>query len=205
MAGAGSLMSGLGIGSSSGDDVDYRGAKKGIRWRVRDARIAGIHPLFAMGAPGVGQGQILRQQGSDPGAGFQGVGQALQQAGSQAERAEIKNYQDSMRQIERRHAMATMLQAETEARYMNDQYLASVEARKAQKATQGMGELEAIPWDMQLFRNFKTGEVYPLPARATGIELPEFYGAYRMFEPGEYGARTDPSTWQKGFRDQYQW
>lgn len=56
----GSLAGGLLGGQSS--DVDYRGAKKGIRWRVRDAKAAGIHPLYAMGAPGVGQGQVVTGQ-----------------------------------------------------------------------------------------------------------------------------------------------
>lgn len=35
-------------------ETDYTGAKEGITWRVQDAKRAGIHPLYALGAPGIG-------------------------------------------------------------------------------------------------------------------------------------------------------
>lgn len=57
-------------------------AKKGIRWRVKDAQAAGIHPLYSMGAslPTFQPGQI--NVGGD-----NSMGQALAQAGQDIGRA----------------------------------------------------------------------------------------------------------------------
>lgn len=72
---AGSLAGGL-LGNNS-PNVDYRGAKKGIRWRVRDAKAAGIHPLYALGAPGIGSAVTTYPGGPSPaGLAAEGVANA---------------------------------------------------------------------------------------------------------------------------------
>lgn len=48
-------------------------AQHGIRWRVADAKAAGLHPLYAMGAPSV---QFTPQQ-----IGGQDIGQGIREAG----------------------------------------------------------------------------------------------------------------------------
>lgn len=46
----GSLAGGL-IGGQDGSNMDKYGMTHSIRFRVRDAKAAGIHPLYALGAP----------------------------------------------------------------------------------------------------------------------------------------------------------
>jgi len=57
-------------------------AKQGIRWRVEDARAAGLHPLFALGAQPMG-GQPVQI----PGGGPDPMGAALADAGQSIGRA----------------------------------------------------------------------------------------------------------------------
>lgn len=58
MGGVGNILSGIGGLLGLGDSNDaakmqMRAAKNAIQWRVADARKAGIHPLYALGAPGI--------------------------------------------------------------------------------------------------------------------------------------------------------
>lgn len=71
-------------------EVDWTGAKAGIRWRVNDAKAAGIHPLYALGAPGVGSGAVIGGS-TEPnyGAVAQNLGQNLAYLAS--ERSQLNN------------------------------------------------------------------------------------------------------------------
>ena len=141
LTGAGALASGLGLGGSK-QKIDYRGAKRGIRWRVRDARAAGIHPLYAMGAPGIGSGQILSQQGSDPGEALQGAGAALSQ------------YASAKQQKEQHDLNLQLTQKRMD--YIDEQIEASKHARNAQSAhgsavTSPAGERFKTPTVMEMY------------------------------------------------------
>lgn len=70
--------------------VDYTGAKKGIQWRVADAKAAGIHPLYALGAPGIGAGATIgASQEPNYGDAVANLGQNLAYMSSQ--RAQLNN------------------------------------------------------------------------------------------------------------------
>lgn len=136
LSGAGALASGFGFGSGDAPEVDYKGAKKGIRWRVRDARKAGIHPLYAMGAPGVGSGILSGgSAGTDPGAAMQGVGNAM------------TTYQQARMQEKFNQANLEKIQAETD--FIREQQAASRASRNAQG----------------LVHSSKSGDVYTYPAK----------------------------------------
>lgn len=72
----GEVVSGLGssIFSGGGDTVDYTGMQNQIQWRVKDAEKAGVHPLYALGAPTVSPAVISSGSGYRPG---EGAGQYL--------------------------------------------------------------------------------------------------------------------------------
>lgn len=71
-------------------EVDWTGAKMGVRWRVNDAKAAGIHPLYALGAPGVGSGAVIGgTQEPNYGAAVQNLGQNLSYLAS--ERSQLNN------------------------------------------------------------------------------------------------------------------
>ncbi|QGH72131.1 MAG: putative minor capsid protein [Microviridae sp. ctYqV29] len=75
---AGSLLGGL-FGSSEADrqaDLQKEFAQKGIQWKVADAKKAGIHPLYALGAPTMSYSPITT-----------GMGDAIQNAGQSLGRA----------------------------------------------------------------------------------------------------------------------
>lgn len=134
LAAAGSIAQGLGaigsaFGGGSDQKIDYRGAKKGIRWRVRDAKAAGIHPLYALGAPGVGAG-ILKGQGP---SGAQKAGDALQGLGRTA-----TNYSQAAQAKAFNEANIQKVKAETD--FINEQMEASRQHREAQNAHQGPAE-----------------------------------------------------------------
>lgn len=81
----GSILSGIGSVVSAFKKPDTSAARKGIQWRVADAKAAGIHPLAAMGLPITGPTYTA----GGPGEALQGMGQAVQdiQAG-RAQRAQ---------------------------------------------------------------------------------------------------------------------
>lgn len=141
IAAVGSLASGLGsLGSAFGGGspkVDYRGAKKGIRWRVRDARIAGIHPLYAMGAPGVGQGILKPDNSSDIGTAISGVGSALSDYADYRQR---KVMQDAT--VEQVAAKTELLRKEQD--WLDEQIAASQQNRLQQGANSYAGPPPAI-------------------------------------------------------------
>lgn len=70
--------------------VDWTGAKEGLGWRVDDAKRAGIHPLYALGAGGVGAGAVVGgSQGPSAGEAVSNFGQNIQYMMSQ--RAQLNN------------------------------------------------------------------------------------------------------------------
>jgi len=83
--GAGALVQG--IAGLFGPGPSDLAAKKSIRWRVRDAKKAGIHPLYALGAPAFGPTQEVGGRAESLGAGLQGMGQAMRQQGQDLDRA----------------------------------------------------------------------------------------------------------------------
>jgi len=204
MQGAGALASAFGGGGSP--KVDYRGAKRGIRWRVRDAKAAGIHPLYAIGAPGVGSGILTPQSsGSDIGGALQGMGQAAEKYFGAPSKADMERQKESHHWKDTQDNMQRGIQTEimnTEKNLIQMQLEDAQAAREAQRL--GHTEKQEIPFAMVPARDPYDGSVHLVPNHQLGIESPEFYGAYKLFEPGEFGKRTNPDSWHpdvlRGYR-----
>lgn len=192
LIGAGSSIAG-GILGKSKQSVDYRGAKKGIRWRVRDAKLAGIHPLFAMGAPGVGQGQILSENNSSMAAGLADAGQhaAKYFQGKETPREQALREHHEVQNA--RRVEYDTDRARYESKMVELQYQNAVQAKSAQDNQHA--ELQDIPFAMRPVRDPYTGDTYLIPNHEVGIEMPEFYGAWELFGGPNYYNRTDPADW----------
>lgn len=79
ISGAFGLAGGL-LGNRSerkAQDLQLQGAKNSIQWRVADAEKAGVHPLYAIGAPGI---QIAPTQVGSLGNAVSQMGQDLSRA-----------------------------------------------------------------------------------------------------------------------------
>lgn len=83
-------------------------AQNGIRWRVEDAKAAGLHPLIGAGSqsatysPGASVGVGIPESGSSSiaGAQLQALGQGLERAMSANEVRQEREYQDRLRAYE---------------------------------------------------------------------------------------------------------
>ncbi len=73
----GDLLGGL-FGSKKTATPDYTHLKQGIQWKVADAKAAGIHPLYALGAQ-VGSPTISSETGSNVGNAIQAAAQSFPQ------------------------------------------------------------------------------------------------------------------------------
>lgn len=85
---AGSIASSF-LGKSAADkqaDLQKDFAQKGIQWKVKDAKAAGIHPLYALGANTVSYSPVNVGQ-PDLGAMGADIGQAIDRVSNPAEKA----------------------------------------------------------------------------------------------------------------------
>lgn len=105
LGGAGALLSGIGSlfggrGSSGAKAAEARNlaaqkefAQKGIRWRVADAKAAGLHPLYALGAAGAQHSPFLggsqAPSGSFAAGALKGIGRSMMEYERQAKQLEV--------------------------------------------------------------------------------------------------------------------
>lgn len=89
----GSLISSASNASANSDNLQYNRelAQNQIKWRVKDAKAAGIHPLAALGVPTSQPGAIA--------VGDNSLGQGVSQMGQDISRA-VMRYQDRKTQAE---------------------------------------------------------------------------------------------------------
>lgn len=111
LKGAGDILTGglgklldVGVGYENRDksyEMQERFAKSGIRWKVADAKAAGLHPLAALGATGASASPVT--VGSDFGSMGQDIHRAMQATRTAEERKETNavNAQLSSLAIER--------------------------------------------------------------------------------------------------------
>ncbi len=126
-----SALGGLGSGGrmrTADRALQHDMARKGIQIRVADAKAAGIHPLYALGAQVSSPTFTAGSAGKDAAAAIGGVGRAVAQYGRGKEVA--------MRQ----RGIDTMQRAESNSRLATDeiqrQYIASNIALNAQRLNQ---------------------------------------------------------------------
>lgn len=89
LGGLGSVASSL-LGKSAADkqaDLQKDFAQKGIQWKVKDAKAAGIHPLYALGANTVSYSPVSVGQ-PDLGAMGADIGQAIDRVSTAPEKAQ---------------------------------------------------------------------------------------------------------------------
>lgn len=67
--------------------MQYEFAKSGIKWRVDDAKAAGIHPLYALGGSGASYSPVSLSQGVTPVAADTSMGSAVANMGQDISRA----------------------------------------------------------------------------------------------------------------------
>lgn len=105
IAGLGGLLGGIFGGGSKVEPYqpDYHHLKSGIRWRVKDAQLAGIHPLYALGA-NVGSPAMVGgggQYDDGLGRGLAAMGQNIGSAIAVLPTAEQRGYAREQMQRER--------------------------------------------------------------------------------------------------------
>lgn len=94
-------------------------AQMGIRWRVEDARAAGLHPLAALGASGPGFSPSF-QMASD-GDKYRAVGGALREMGQNLGRAAQVGMTDEERALKRTTDMLTLQRMQLENELLRSQ------------------------------------------------------------------------------------
>jgi len=133
-------------------------AQNGIRWKVEDAKAAGLHPLFALGGSGATFSPSFTVSGE--GAGIADAGQHLGRAASAFAQSSEKRLLD-----------AQLVAAEAAAKkdFAQAEYWASEAARNRQQnlpSVPGPGPLNLTTWiDGQMVEDRQAGvEVRPLAA-----------------------------------------
>lgn len=143
-------------------------AQEGIRWRVADAKAAGIHPLYALGAqiPSYSPSTYIPgERGPSRGERFGSALDGLGRAGQGLARA-----LDAGRTDDERHAARMQVLTERRAELEND-LISSQIARLNQQPTAGVPSLrpQAIPGQADVERN----GLLVTPSRVHAVERPQ--------------------------------
>lgn len=98
-----------------GYSFQERAAKEGIQWKVEDAKRAGIHPLYAMGAPSFSMQPIVTQDNIGP--SIREMGQSIQDASrntlsEQQKAMQFMEYQVAASQVKRNDAEAELFRTQ---------------------------------------------------------------------------------------------
>ena len=100
------------------EQLQYDFAQKGIRWRVADAKAAGIHPLYALGASGAQYTPVSTTP--DYTSMGQSIGRAAMAAGSAIDRHTAQKYQAQVHEETLRG-----LRLDNDGKQLNNQLMAS--------------------------------------------------------------------------------
>lgn len=113
-------------------------AQNGIRWRVTDAKEAGIHPLAALGAQTVSYSPVA--------VGDDGLGSALQQMGQGISRAvEAKQLQEEREAAQARQEMEDVFNTALRQKQLERLDLENDVIRQQLKASQNVVTTSALP------------------------------------------------------------
>jgi hypothetical protein len=160
---AGSLLGGL-----FGDDdakknraLQREFAQNQIRWKVADAKAAGLHPLAALGATSTPYNPV-----SSP------MGQAVSDAASQLGRATSAAYEKELRakNLENIDADIALKQAQTIG------YIEEAKRASNLALNSAPGTPKIMPKYIEVYNRF-TGKTEFMPNPDMGVEFPETYGA----------------------------
>lgn len=138
----GSLLSANSSSDAAAKNLHYQKefAQNGIRWRVADAKAAGIHPLAALGAHTQSYTPVF--QGSDYGdLGLGEMGQSINRA-IQAKQTEAERKQQVALDSQYRMAQIDLIKAQT---YQVQEETAKMALDSIKSSTQQAGQPPAMP------------------------------------------------------------
>lgn len=170
-------------------------AQHGIRWRVEDARSAGIHPVYAMSGGGAAYAPSAVTVGdARPSDTFRGMGQDLSRAITAQETAEQRSIRMAVLEGHRASAERDLAQAQYYRTLANNAGRADVPPAFPSDVVVGAyGGAEARP-----VRGSGHIEQHPLYADAVKLEPDVMASRSVMFE-GETAGRDHPSMRQFAF------
>lgn len=142
-------------------------AQHGIRWRVEDAKAAGLHPLYALGAAGASYSPSSYVGGTSP---KEHIGRALSEAGQNLSRAVAAQETEQQRKLGA--AQLKVLEGQAAKDFAMAAYYASEGARRSQ------GAVSSAP--------FPTGTSWP--------GGPVVQGSWQPKAPEVEAPRTDDSA-----------
>lgn len=103
----------------------YRFARENIRWRVEDAKAAGIHPLYALGAPSISpSASYIGERGdsySDIGRAGQDIGRAVDALATKDQREANRKALDSHRALQQEAIKSQIRRNDAHTAYINAQ------------------------------------------------------------------------------------
>lgn len=179
-----SILGGI-LGNSAADkqmEMQKDFAQKGIRWRVNDAKAAGIHPLYALGAPTMSYSPVA--------TGDFGVSQAGQDIG----RAIDQTRTSGERQSARGDALLS-LQLENQ-KLQNDALRVEIASRTARLAQQTSPAFPGSPTGIPGQGDFVLAQGEHLrPGRSSGAQdFEDRYGEIGGEAAGAYNLLTDADS-----------
>lgn len=179
-------------------------AQHGVRWRVKDAVAAGLHPLFAFGGNLAGYSPSASVGGSGGGsyAESDGMGDAIARAGQDVGRAVAA--QETVDQRNERQARLALLAAGTEKDLAQASYYRSLAARESNPAAAPFpGNLPQFGADVvtQAY-NRPHVESHPLYADAVQLKPDEMVSRDASFD-GQTAGRNHPPMRQFQFPGGY--
>jgi hypothetical protein len=160
------------ISASKQRQMDIEFAKNQIQWKVADAKKAGLHPLYALGASGsyaptnIIQGQSTT--GSQLGAAASAIGDMVAQSAHQKKQLA---------------AQAPLIQAQVNAanQAAGRDFAESALALSRQKRVEQEILNESRPPPLYKFWHDNiNGGIVPIPDQDSGLEQPELVGGYYL-------------------------
>lgn len=199
IGGIGSIVGGLFGESAASKDrkLQKQFAQKGIQWRAKDAKAAGIHPLAALGASTSQYTPVGSPLGDAVGSGMAQIGQGLSRKGEKALAAE------SVRSgIEVNRAQAELLKAQSRTEYMNarNQAIGAAPVRTATKPPEGSAE-NPIPSTIHV--QTEDGRVIRMLNPKIALDFGEAgstagrLAGQRLRESGTANTPATPKGWKK--------
>lgn len=180
-------------------------AQNGIRWRVSDAKAAGLHPLAALGAAPLGFSPSFQSLGFQPSSdwseaarGFgnfaqtmgQNIDRAIEAKATEKERAEVAAYESQARKLDLENKQ---LQNDSLRQRMVDNALASMQAVRNQ-AGQPPAMQDVIPTN----NGARLGQGDSHPTRLTTIKPVEVAASHPQTKFAEAGLHPEVAFYESG-------
>lgn len=176
-------------------------AQHGIRWRVADAKAAGLHPLAALGASPLGFSPSFQSAAMSFGENYDGfadaaksmgqyLGRAIEAKATEKERAEVAAYESEARKLDLENKQ---LQNDSLRQRMVDNALASMQAVRNQ-AGQPPAMQDVIPTNSA----GRLGQGDSHPTRLTTVKPVEVAASHPLTKFAEAGLHPEVAFYESG-------